>query len=107
MGCIQARITRIGESLRGTVTRATSALKSTVSRIDNDIIVNVSMLNQPLRAYISDAAVHPQVKVSLVCTLKDLHNYLLVSPEDVQWITSDYGVVYHVESDLEWIIVTS
>lgn len=50
---------------------------------------------------------HLRMKVSIVCSVKKLHGYLRVSPEEVQWITPDYGIVYTVESDTDWIVVTA
>lgn len=47
------------------------------------------------------------VSCSVVCSIKELKNYLKVSPNDVQWITSDVGVIYNVESDMDWVIVTN
>jgi hypothetical protein len=50
---------------------------------------------------------HLLVRCNIVCSIKNLHNYLKVSPEEVQWITPEYGIIYNVESDMDWIIVTS
>lgn len=71
------------------------------------ISANVSLASVPLVLKIADAARHLSVRCSIVCSIKELHNYLKVSPKEIQWITPEYGIVYNVESDLDWIIVTS
>lgn len=67
----------------------------------------VSLASVPLVMAVADIAKHPVMRCSIVCSLKELGNYLRVSPQDIQWITPEYGIVYNVESDMDWIIVTS
>ena len=71
------------------------------------IFTSVSLVGEPLKISILDAILHPKVRCSIVCSIKELKNYLKVSPEDVQWITPEYGILYTVESDMDWIIVTN
>lgn len=49
---------------------------------------------------------HPKVSCGIVCSVGDVH-YLRVLPHEVQWITPDEAIVYMVESDTNWTIVTS
>jgi hypothetical protein len=49
---------------------------------------------------------HPKVSCGIVCSVSDIH-FLHVSPEDVQWITPSYGIIYTVESNTSWEVVTS
>lgn len=107
MGCLQASITRIGAILKGTVTRAVPSLRVYIDRAADLVSASVILLNKPVRAVVTDAAIHPTVKISMVCTLAELREYLFVSPEEVQWVTPDYGIVYNVESNVEWIVITS
>lgn len=71
------------------------------------ISVSTSLIGNPIKFSIFDTVSHPKVRTSIVCSIKELKNYLKVSPEEVQWITPDYGIVYNVYSDLDWIVVTS
>lgn len=57
---------------------------------------------------VSNANVTPQissinVKCGLVCSVADVL-YVKVSPQEVQWIAEDEVIVYHVESNTNWII---
>lgn len=79
--------------------------------------VNVKLLRNPLvlsteriggiSANVSLASIPLSVRCSIVCSIKELHNYIKVSPKEIQWITPEYGIVYNVLSDVDWIIVTS
>lgn len=69
--------------------------------------VGVSMASEQMSIRVIDTVTHPKMRVSIVCSIKELRGYLNVSPEDIQWITPDYGIIYKVESDTDWIIVTS
>lgn len=92
-------------------------LAVSAERISGDINTNVTLKIEPIRGNIFDAEihpieinifdtiVHPKVRTSIVCSIKYLKNYLNVSPEEVQWITPEYGVIYNVSSDLDWIVV--
>lgn len=70
------------------------------------ISVSASLIGNPIKFSIFDTVSHPKVRTSIVCSIKELKNYLKVSPEEVQWITPDYGIVYNVYSDMDWIVVT-
>lgn len=77
-----------------------------VDRVGDGIVVNTYLAMERLAIKAFDAIIHPIMRCTIVCSISDLH-YLKVSPEEVQWITPDYGVVYHVESDTNWIVVTN
>lgn len=71
------------------------------------INASATLAVNPIIVSIFDIIIHPKVRTSIVCSIKELKNYLNVSPEEVQWITPDYGIVYNVYSDMDWIIVTN
>lgn len=77
-----------------------------VDRIGDGIVVNTHLAMERMAIKAFDAIIHPIMRCTVVCSIADLH-YLKVSPEEVQWITPDYGVVYHVESDTNWIVTTN
>ena len=85
MACLQVEIKKLG------------GIEASVSRYD-----------VPLSFEISDVLKSNHLKLScgIVCSVGDVH-YLRVSPHEVQWITPDEAIVYMVESDTNWTIVTS
>lgn len=95
MGCLNVRVTALHEQLGCIVTRIGEGIKVLANRV-----------GEPLKVLSTDIAEHLAVRCNIVCTLGDLH-YINVSPEEVQWITDDIGIVYTVESDTNWIIVTA
>ena len=95
MGCLNANITMLN-----------MPPVLSVDRIGDGIVVNTYLAMERMAIKAFDAIIHPIMRCTVVCSIADLH-YLKVSPEDVQWITPDYGVVYHVESDTNWIVTTS
>ena len=55
----------------------------------------------------ADSDKHIGVRCSIVCTLSEVVGYISVTPKEIQWITDDVGVFFDVESNVDWIIVTS
>lgn len=49
---------------------------------------------------------HLKASCGIVCDVSNIH-YLHVSPQEVQWITPDEAIIYMVESNINWTIVTS
>ena len=95
MGCLIANITMLN-----------MPPVLSVDRIGDGIVVNTYLAMERMAIKAFDAIIHPIMRCTVVCSIADLH-YLKVSPEEVQWITPDYGVVYHVESDTNWIVTTN
>lgn len=81
-------------------------LQADVKLVSRQIDANVRNLSPPLVCRIEDALKEGHLKLScgIVCGIGDI-KYLRVSPQEVQWITPDMGVVYTVESDTSWSIV--
>lgn len=48
-----------------------------------------------------------EATVSIICSIEEFKAILKVSPDEIQWITDDKGVFFEVESNVEWIILTS
>lgn len=72
------------------------------------IEADVSRYDVPLSFEISDVFKNNHLKLScgIVCSVGDVH-YLRVLPHEIQWITPDEAIVYMVESDTNWTIITS
>lgn len=96
MGCIDVKITKINPSIIFDVSRI-GGIEVCVSRIGKPLVCNV---------FDSLEKDHLKIHCGLVCSVENMH-YLRVSPQDIQWITPDVGVVYHVESDVNWTVLVN
>lgn len=94
MSCLNVAIKKLGESLALMIKRI------------GGIAVEIHRYDKPIIVTASEASNHLKVVCGIVCSVADLH-YLRVSPQEVQWITPDEGVIYNVESDTDWIVLTS
>ena len=94
MSCLSVIIERLGQSLEVIAERI------------GGIAVNISRYGTPMQVISTDACKHLVVSCGIVCDIGDL-NILKVSPEEVQWITPTQGVIYTVESNTNWTVVTN
>ena len=104
MGCLNVVISRVGEAPNLQVSRIGGVIAK-VSSITEPLKVAASLAVEPFKVLASNIKKRLNISCSVVCSLADLF-YLNVSPEDVQWITDDIGIVYEVESNVKWIVVT-
>ena len=104
MGCLETYISRIGEGLKAHVSRTDESIQWSVSDVTKRIAMSVHEVTDRALMAIHDVTERLNAHVSIVCSLEDV-KYLRVSPEEIQWITPEYGVAYTVESDTEWIVV--
>lgn len=109
MSCIDVNVTpllpQLDENCK--VTRIGDGLKASVKDIGERIIAGVRELSSRLNANVENLSTGLSVTCSVVCSIADVGHYLEVTPTEIQWITDDMGVYYDVESNVEWIIVTS
>lgn len=85
-----------------------SCLSATMNRIGSGLSVDVSRVTNPLRVSAADSIKeHLKARASIVCSLSEVVDFLRVTPTEIQWITDDMGVFFDVESNVDWIIVTS
>lgn len=94
MSCLNVIVRRLCESLNLIVERI------------GGIAVEISRYDTPMQVTYTDVGKHLIATCGIVCDVGDLR-ILKVSPEEVQWITPTQGVIYTVESDTNWIIVTN
>lgn len=108
MSCLSVEITLLPRLLSGgvTISREPSPPIIQITR-RGGIEVKVDRATKRLELSVSDIFFnnHPKVSCGIVCGVSDIH-YLHVSPEDVQWITPSYGIIYAVESNTSWEVVT-
>lgn len=94
MSCLNITIKKLGESL------------ALMAKRIGDIAVEIHRYDKPIVVIAEDAGNHLKIECGIVCSVSDLP-YLRVSPQEVQWITPDEGIIYNVESDTDWVILTS
>lgn len=94
MSCLNVAIRKLGESLALMVKRI------------GGIAVEIHRYDKPIVVIAEDVGKHLKIECGIVCSVADLH-YLRVSPQEVQWITPNEGIIYNVESDTDWIVLTS
>ena len=91
MGCLNVDIRKLGEALALDVTKL------------GGMSVSASLYGEYLAPIVSEVGTHLNISCGIVCSLSDVF-YLNVSPEEVQWITPDMGIVYNVMSNIDWTI---
>lgn len=96
MGCLNVNISKLGSRIVPSISRIGDGIKALLTRVE-----------EPMNAFATDIAEHLNVRCSIVCSLSEITDYLNVTPNDIQWITDDMGVFFDVESNVDWIIVTS
>ena len=106
--CISANIHRIGGGIDVHIHDAINAyLSASISRIGNGISANIHNLTPTAVGSVTDLGKHISARCSIVCSLLNVIEYINVTPDEIQWITDDLGVFFDVESNTDWIIVTS
>jgi hypothetical protein len=84
------------EHAKVSVNNLNPLIQATANRLGEELTANASILGQRLTG-----------TVSIICSLADFVAILKVSSDEVQWITDDMGVYFEVESNVEWIVLTS
>lgn len=120
MACINVNIQELSSRINVLVRRISDKINVAVANVSHKLSTKVSdtvnrhlsfvalKVSAPLDVSIVDTVKkHLKVRISIVCTLAEVAAYLNVTPSDIQWITDDRGVYFDVESNVEWIIVTS
>lgn len=105
-GCLQADVKLASRQIDANVRNLSPPLFIEVERLGEGLQADAFRMDEPLVCMVEDALKEGHLKLScgIVCSVGDI-KYLRVSPQEVQWITSDMGVVYTVESDTSWSIV--
>jgi hypothetical protein len=100
MGCLQVTISRVG-GLEVSLS-CSAGMETRYSRVDG-LETSLARVGG-LTASLTDAGEHLRSRLGIVCRPEPTGWYLEVNPEEVQWITDDMGVVYNVQSNVEWTI---
>ena len=105
MGCLNVSLTLQGGNL-GAEVSLNKGISASAAVVSKSLLPQVTCL-PCLSTTIREIASHIKAQCSVICSLADVGKYLDVTPADVQWITDDVGIFFEVESNVEWIIVTS
>lgn len=105
--CLSATLSRIGRGLHATVNNLSNGLLTQIEGIGERLVATAVKTSEELVAQVAKVGSGLSVSCSVICTLDKVADFLEVTPADIQWITDDMGVFYDVESNVEWIIVTS
>lgn len=103
--CLQVDISIASPTLKAQASLLCGCLSVIAERIGG-ITVNIKRYDTQMDATVSDIGKHLSVSCGIVCEVGDLH-ILKVSPEEIQWITPTQGVIYTVESNTNWTIITT
>ena len=102
MSCINVKINRISSSPIFEVTRIGEHIEGIITPLINPLKVYIPQIEE-LQINIDSYINRIKANFSIVCSINDTP-YLKVSPEDIQWISPDYYLVYEVKSNTDWII---
>lgn len=80
-----------------------SCLSVDIRKASNSIEGSVSLSGSCISPMVSEMGVHLKVSCGIVCSLSDVF-YLVVSPDEPQWITSDANIIYDVTSNVIWTV---
>ena len=108
MSCLQVEITMLPRVLLGDIITNIIPLSPIIQigKREGDIQVLIEELTQGLELSVQDVCNHIKVSCGIFCSVSEVR-YLQVSPNEVQWITPDEAIVYMVESNTNWTIITS
>lgn len=106
MSCLQVSVSVLPLELKPLVIIHNTPLNLQVSALPLVILPVVKTYDKSLNLQVNNVTNHLKVTCGIVCSIEDVH-YLSVSPEEVQWITPDTGIIYTVESDTSWSILVN
>lgn len=100
--CLSVDIRKASISLDANISKIGDVFSFDVTKLDG-IEVSTSLYGRYICSIISDYGSHLQVSCGIVCSLSDVF-YLVVSPDEPQWITSDDNIIYDVTSNVIWTV---
>lgn len=100
--CLSIDIRKASTSLDVNISKIGDLLSFDIAELDG-IEVRASLYGRYICPIISDYGSHLQVSCGIVCSLSDVF-YLVVSPDEPQWITNDTSIIYDVTSNVIWTV---
>ena len=103
--CFDISSTRLDDELDISSDRADRGISVCSLRTDDMLYVNSDRLDSPILADSGRADAPLAIASSLVCRV-ETDRYLIVTPEEVVWLTEDNGwsAIYDVTSNVTWDI---
>lgn len=105
MSCLNSKVKLITSSIIPLV-HLIDKLYISIDNLNPILNILISKSNSDLFITIEDKhSNHLRVSCGIVCDVNDTGGkYLDVSPDEIQWITEDIGVIYTVYSNTDWEI---
>lgn len=100
--CLSVDIRKASISLDANISKIGDLLSFDVTKLGG-IEAVASLYGSRILPMVSDMGAHLEVSCGIVCSLSDVF-YLVVSPDEPQWITSDANVIYDVTSNVIWTV---
>lgn len=105
--CLSISLSRIGDGIKARANVFAPKSVSVADCIKEHITAFCdAYLPNPV-SVVDSIKKHLNARCSVICSLAEVIEFLNVTPSDIQWITDDVGVFYEVESNVDWIVVTS
>lgn len=103
MSCLSVLVGRIANDLNVSCKIASETTRVSLLLDHDNLSISCKIVSNVTD--ISITRIHSDLNVScgIVCSLAEVL-YLDVSPQEIQWITEDMGVVYNVSSNTSWTI---
>lgn len=105
ISCLNSKVKLITSNIIPLV-HLIDTLYTSIDDLNPTLNILISKNNSDLFITIEDKhSSHLKVSCGVVCDVNDTGGkYLDVSPDEIQWITEDIGVIYTVYSNTDWEI---
>lgn len=106
MSCLSVLVGRIAKYLNVSCKIASETTRVSLLLDPGNLSISCNIVPDTTSISISRIPSDLNVSCGIVCSLSDVF-YLVVSPDEPQWITDDMGVDFRVESNVDWIVETA
>lgn len=100
--CLSADIRIASTSLSADVSPVNDALSVEVTNLSN-FEASASLYGSRILPMVSEMGAHLEASCSIVCSLSEVL-YMVISPDEPQWITCDKAIIYEVASNVNWTV---
>lgn len=98
--CLSAEIRIASKSLTADISTINDVPSVEVANLRN-FEAMASLSGSRILPMVSEMGAHLKASCGIVCSLSDVF-YLVVSPDEPQWITCDKAIIYEVTSNVKW-----
>lgn len=101
--CLSAEIRIASTSLSADVSPVNDALTAEVTNL-RSFEARASLFGGGrILPTVSEMGAHLEASCSIVCSLSEVL-YMVISPDEPQWITCDKAIIYEVASNVNWTV---